>query len=171
MSRKSERIQQMIDIIDQHESNIQAHGFSIAIQPHCHTHNPGPTIIYTIGLTLHGLPEIILFGINPNHVAGAINGYFQEIQDGSRPVEKRGPGLYDEFFNLPLQIITCTNTPMVLDRYAELTDAWARAHGVLDQVRFEQWVWTDTKARFPWHDDFDPSMFDFQPILGEAPEA
>lgn len=169
MTRKSERIQQMIDIIDQHESNIKTHGFSIAFQPHCHSHNSGPQFFYTIGMTLHGLPEIILFSLKPVNVVGPINEYFAAIKDGT--ATQQGPGRYTELFNLPLQIVTCTDVPMILDRYAELTDAWARAHGVLDQVRFEQWVWTDAKANFPWDDAFDPKMFDLQPVLGAAPEA
>ncbi|MFK4136791.1 DUF4262 domain-containing protein [Pseudomonas luteola] len=119
-----------------------------------------PVYAYTIGMTAHGLPELICMGLDPKVIHPYFNMYFYE--SAIEKVRSAAPDIISDWFNFPLSVIAADFdrvAPYVglgLD-YAEAME-WQRPN-------FLQWVWTDKSGKFPWDSGWDHSFDSRQPLL------
>jgi hypothetical protein len=114
-----------------------------------------PPFCYTCGLASRGLPDIIVFGL-PMQVAHEflnMMGRRFRIQ-GVPPLDT---DLNDVAENFPARLLGVPRTEA--DKYMF---AVKRRYPDYTAV---QLVWTDRFKRWPWDDDFEPSLRERQPIL------
>lgn len=107
---------------------------------------------YTVGLTEHGLPELIVTG--------------QRSETAHHLVAAWGDYLLDENLVLPGESLHCG--PFVLEAVEvdEPHDTLVVAHRFYgDQVRALQLVWADSRGRWPWDPGFRARSAG-QPLLG-----
>lgn len=121
-----------------------------------------PPFTYTIGLTAQGYPEMIMMGLNSEHVAPVFNQYYESLKNGGSEIRGRN----EEYFNLPAYIIEADRE--LVKEYATQAEQWAEDYGLTP--RYIQWVWTDREGHFPWEKTFDLQFSHYQKIMGKAPE-
>lgn len=116
---------------------------------------------YTIGLTEQGLPELLLFGLNPRDAQWILNQAAKLQADGKlregaafsfseataplMPVRVREEELTSEYFNLIRHIYP------------------------LSRIRVLQLALSDPQHRFPWSEGVDPKFKTAQKLLGDPP--
>lgn len=124
-----------------------------------------PSFTYTIGFAAHGLPEVIVFGLDSRMVGPYLNRYFDEIVN--QKTRDAGPGMLmpeDDWFNLPLSVINAEQNKA--NGYACQAAYFAEDMG-WDAPNFVQWVWCDRNGLFPWQNGYDAVTFSKrQPVLG-----
>jgi len=147
--------------IQQIKEMIERSGIAIIGVSH-DAENNVPAFFYTVGFTDIGMPEVILFGLPEKHALPAINRYFSEVKEGTRP---SGPSLIDDYFNLPVQIINA-DAEISLG-IASDTVAYYENQGKDLKPTFVQWVLSDKNGEFPWSENFEPHFY--QPVIGLPP--
>ncbi len=124
-----------------------------------------PSFTYTVGFAAHGLPEVIVFGINASLIVPYINRYYDEIVN--RKTRDAGPGMLvpdDDWFNLPMSVINADQAKA--SSYAPQAFYFA-CDMKWDVPNFVQWVWCDPDGKFPWQKGYDRARFEkYQPVLG-----
>lgn len=124
-----------------------------------------PSFTYTIGFAAHGLPEVIVFSLDPRVVGLYLNRYFDEIVN--QKTRDAGPGMLmpeDNWFNLPLSVINADRAKA--SEYA-CQALYFASDMSWDAPNFVQWVWPDRNRLFPWQNGYDAVTFSKrQPVLG-----
>ena len=123
-----------------------------------------PPYTYTIGFAAHGLPEVIVFGLDMRMVAPFLNRYYDEIVN--QKTRCGGPGVLspeDDWFNMPMSVVNVESGRA--DDYAVQAFAFAEDMG-WKKPEFVQWVWPDTKGKLPWQQGYEKEKFGkVQPVL------
>lgn len=149
--------EQVLELIAQHGVYLQA-VFPTVDDP------PGPTFVYTVGLS--GLadphPEFIEFGLPPEAAQSYLN--HLAIDEVIKQKRRYQPGRLEGFFNggqYDAWLLEVTDTTEHLTMANRLFASGA-------PVRALQLVWSDRNNRSPWEEGYemDPSL---QPLLGEIP--
>lgn len=146
------------DALEQVRSEIrrklQAHGWTaITILDRANPYT------YSLGFTQKGLPELVVFGIDPETVRSVLGEIFREVQAG-RPYRK---GLYQaEGFPMPFHLL-----PVPDDKARVLLRI---AHSMFPGFQALQLVVPDERGCFPWDQGCDPAYIAAQPIQGQRPE-
>lgn len=121
--------------------------------------NSGPVFYYTVGLTARGLPELLIFGLDPSTGKKALENIAEKLLHGLEP--RDGTLVDDVLRNVPVTLREMrqvkADTHM---RYANEFFPGA--------VRGMQVIWPDTAGCFPWQRDFDKSMSAYQRFLTET---
>ena len=112
-----------------------------------------PELTYSVGLTAHGLPELIVVGVRP--------------ADAAPLVRLWGDYLLDESLVLPGEALTCGAWAMEaveVVRPEEHLRVAAAVYG--EAVRALQLAWCDSGGRWPWQAGHRARRAG-QPLLGE----
>lgn len=120
-----------------------------------------PPWAYTIGLTGRGLPELILFGLDPRSSQWILNEAAELLLAGK--LHAGTPFSFSEETAplMPLQV-----------RTGELSNEWfaiARRFFPLPRLQALQLVISDPQHRFPWDARVNPRYREVQPLLGDPP--
>lgn len=129
---------------------IEAHGWAVqGVFPTAE--DPGATFTYTVGLTAKGLPELLVYGLNPQVATNLLNMAAQWMIDNERAFATGEP--YTGFLagDYVVRFIDAT------------TGDLAVARRLYPEVRCLQMVWPDRDGRFPWDDGYAIRP-DLQPI-------
>jgi Domain of unknown function (DUF4262) len=121
-------------------------------------HDPDdPTVFaYTVGLTAHHYPELIIAGLPPHIAHSLLNDMAGRVYDQARRFH-HGERITD--------LIACYDAVIVDgDATDVLLPGAANARYGPDQVRLQQIVWPDPQSRYPWDDGYslDPRT---QPVI------
>lgn len=122
-----------------------------------------PPFTYTIGFAAHGLPEVIVFGLDMRMVAPFLNRYYDEIVN--QKTRDAGPAVIqgEDWFNLPMSVINCERDRV--EDYAVQAFAFAEDMG-WKKPEFVQWIWPDTNGKLPWQSGYEKEKFSkVQPVL------
>lgn len=112
---------------------------------------------YTVGLTAHGYPEMIIAGLDPAMSQTLLNDLAQRVFDRAERFTA-GQRINDLLAGYDAIIVEGPATEA-------LYPGAAFARYGKDNVRLQQVVWPDQRGRFPWEVGyaFDPQA---QPLLG-----
>jgi len=119
--------------------------------------SPGLTWNYTIGLTAHDHPEMMVQGLEPrvgHHIIG--NAADQVIKGGRYEPNQ----YYDEILEPPFKV-GIVEVLSVMDKAFPFTSAIE----VYGEIKGLQIVWPDENNRFPWHEDYQREKFGHRQIL------
>lgn len=123
-----------------------------------------PGFAYTCGLTDLGHPEVIMFGLRPEHSHPFLNAYYEMIKVGRI---NPGVGIISQMFTLPLALITAPEENA--GQFAIQCEAYYRNRG--RKPKYMQAVMSDKNGLLPWQAGFDHVYMDRrQPVLNENPE-
>jgi Domain of unknown function (DUF4262) len=112
------------------------------------TDDPDATspFVYTVGLTAHGHPELLIAGLEVATSQALLNDVAARVYGkGERFIH--GQQIDDLIIGYPAVIVNGPPTP-------ELWPGAAIARYGRDRVRLQQIVWPDDDGRFPWHDGY-----------------
>ncbi len=122
----------------------------------------GPGYSFSIGLYLHfNHPEIVIFGLDHEIAAAAINEICVLVEKGHRFQNKETT---NELFNDIGAMLIDVN-PKFYKEYFGTALWFYRSIG--DKFPVLQIVWPDKLGRFPWDSSFDEKSKHLQPILAE----
>ncbi|MFV2019428.1 uncharacterized protein DUF4262 [Micromonospora sp. Llam0] len=117
----------------------------------------GSTFAYTVGLTEHDFPELVIAGLDPliaqallNDMAGRVYSRAERFTHGQR--------VADLLVGYDAIIVEGPATDALLP-------GAAHARYGKDRVRLQQIVWPDPRSRFPWDDGYEYPAH-VQPLLG-----
>ena len=116
--------------------------------------------VVTAGLVRFGLPEIIIFGVPPEVLLTVVNYLMSVVANGEVPVHLGM--LPEDYFSLPV-FADMVKGPLV-DTYALVINDYYQSKG-WEAPKIAQWVVADYEGRFPWNEDFDPVLRDYQILL------
>lgn len=122
-----------------------------------------PPFTYTIGFAAHGLPEVIVFGLDMRMVAPFLNRYYDEIVN--QKTRDAGPAVIqgEDWFNMPMSVVNVESGRA--DEFAHQAIYFAQDAG-WKKPEFVQWVWPDTKGKLPWQAGYEKEKFGkVQPVL------
>jgi hypothetical protein len=144
-------------ILRQQGEHIARIGWSVTVV-FPNAHEPGPWFGYTIGLTAHDQPELVIAGIPNPHVLHAIlNDLAERVhRDGMRL--RHGQRISDLLVGYDTVIIDGTDTSV-------LHPGTAIARYGAARIRLRQIVWPDQAGHFPWDTGYayPPHV---QPLIG-----
>jgi hypothetical protein len=157
-------------VIDRHGYQIIAVGSGGCSVAGCRCEPELRPWAYTVGLTLHGHPELLSFGLSELYSGPLINWIaYEHFHGHTLPVGRNQPlmfrGLHVRLVPVPEQSI---------DRTQDVMGQWYN--------QFERWrpvpppdvlqvVVADHEARFPWDAAYDGSRRFTQPVLADRPDA
>jgi hypothetical protein len=120
--------------------------------------DPDTTIpfAYTVGLTAHGYPELLIAGLPPEVAHDLLNDLAGRVYDKAEQFG-HGQRISDLIAGYDAAIVQGPATE-------QLNPGAAFARYGKDQIRLQQVVWPDTVGRFPWEPSyaFAPHI---QPLL------
>ena len=119
--------------------------------------HPGAPFAYTVGLTAHDHPELVIAGLDPLSAQALLNDLAARVYDtGARFTH--GQRVSDLIAGYDAVILEGPATD-------DLHPGAAYARYGRDRVRLRQIVWPDPQARFPWDDGYahPPGA---QPLIG-----
>lgn len=119
-----------------------------------------PSFIYTIGMTNIGAPELLVFSLPPEAVAGAMNHLYQEMRMCHRP--KDAETITDLW---PVKMILESVDSQDAAEYTIQADEYYRGKGV--KPVYKQLVWPDANGKYPHQYGFDKKLRAAQPYLGK----
>jgi hypothetical protein len=145
------------EYLEAQERRIEKYGRSI-----CYVTDAKPWA-YTIGRTRLGLPELVVFGLEPETTQSILNSICDQWPDTSDvdaaidDLEETFPGL--RFLVVPDRIWDASE--YLLGAAEDARRFAPGKHRLAIQV-----VWSDPRGTFPWEPLFDPRSTATQPILG-----
>lgn len=117
---------------------------------------------YTVGLTAHGYPELVIAGcLDVRIMHELLNNLADRVYDTAARFT-HGQRLADVIHGLPTVIV---DGPL----NDTLWPGSAVARYGRDKVRLQQLVWPDPQGRFPWEDGYDLDKYR-QPLIGRPGE-
>jgi hypothetical protein len=143
-------------VLSQQHEHIDRVGWSVmAVVPT--DDDPDPPFAYTVGLTEHDFPELIIAGLPPDTAHALLNDLARRVYD--RAVRfAHGQRLGDLLIGYIAVIVDGPAT-------GPLYPGAAYAQYGTDRVRLQQVVWPDPAGRFPWEPGYDRDQFP-QPLIG-----
>jgi len=118
---------------------------------------PGAPFAYTVGLTEHGYPELVISGLDPATSQALLNDLAKRVYDRAERFTA-GQRISDLLVGYDAVIVEGPATE-------ELHPGAAIARYGKDKVALQQAVWPDPHGRYPW----DPGYAygpEVQPVLG-----
>jgi len=144
------------DVMRRQQDHIDRYGWAVtAVFPT--DDNPVAPFAYTIGLTAHGYPELIIAGLDAGISQTLLNDLAKRVFDGAERFTS-GQRISDLLVGYEAVIVEGPATEA-------LHPGTAFARYGKHKVRLQQVVWPDQQGRFPWQAGyaFDPQV---QPTLG-----
>ena len=144
------------EVMRRQQEVIDRHGWAVtAVFPTAD--DPGAPFAYTIGLTAHGYPELIIAGLDPATSQMLLNDLAQRVFDRAERFTAGQP-ISDLLHGYDAVIVEGPATEA-------LHPGTAFARYGKDRVTLQQVVWPDQHGRFPWEPQYaiDPQA---QPLLG-----
>lgn len=119
-----------------------------------------PPYVYTVGMTLIGAPELIVFGLPPQVAASMIHKMFAEMRMGNRPKNQKD---IIDLASVPLRLENVSRS--AVDEFTGQGDAYLVSHG--HRPKYQQLMWPDEQGIFPNEKGFDERYRATQPYLGK----
>mgnify|MGYP003467356498 CR=1 FL=1 len=138
-------------------SNIASAGLHIQ---HVMGSEESPPFSYTIGMTNIGAPELIVFGLPPQAVHGAIMEYFNELRMCHRP--KDGHRIQD-LWSVTMLLESVENNEAAV--YTVQADAYFEDKG--KKPTYKQMLWPDQNGKYPHQRGFNPDYKPSQPYIAK----
>jgi hypothetical protein len=143
-----------------HRQNEMIDKFGWAVTAVLPTDDDPPTaspFAYTVGLTAHGYPELIIAGLDPATCHTLLNDLARRVYDTAERFA-HGQRITDLIAGYDAMIVDG-------DATEDLYPGAAFSRYGQDRVRLQQIVWPDAGGRFPWEDgySFGPHL---QPFIG-----
>ena len=135
---------------------IDPAGVHLQFEPHP---TPLETCWYTVGLTGHDLPELIVFGLPPDISRPALELLAADLIAGRRQIAA-GQRADDVLEGHPVRFVAVTEP----DRHLPVAAQFYAGTGTT--VRALQIVWPDRYERWPWQTG---TRVHDMPVLGEHP--
>jgi hypothetical protein len=146
------------DVLRQQEQLIEEIGWAVtAVVPDMDDPDEACAFAYTVGLTAHDFPELLVVGLDPGVSQSLLNDLAQRVYDKAR-VFTHGERISDLLSGYDAVIVDGTAPD-------DLAPAAAFAHYGQDRVRLQQIVWPDAEGRFPWEDGYAFPPY-AQPVIG-----
>lgn len=120
----------------------------------------GPSYVYTVGMTLIGAPELIVFGLPPQAAASMVLTLFNEMRMGNRPKDQKE---IIDLARVPLRLEDVSRA--AIDDYTGQGDDYLTSHGHMPKYR--QLMWPDEQGVFPNEKGFDERYRASQPYIGK----
>lgn len=136
--------------------------FGVMLQGVFPTGEGGSLFIYTVGLTAHNHPELLIAGMSFEQGGAVLNGFAADIIAGKKRLADPGPS-DDLFVGLLAYLIPVTHNVIGTAKAVYGEEAAAL-----------QVVWPDKEGRFPWDRDFYDGQTDYktgkyEELFGPAP--
>jgi len=122
--------------------------------------NANPGFVYTVGLHLKNLPELIMVGLSPSKTQSIINDCGEWMVENGE--FKHGTQI-DDLANMPTVIID-----VAFDEKEEYAIQAFNYYGHWE-FRMQQLVMPDKNWLFPWDHGFSQKMASAQTVLGNPP--
>ncbi len=119
--------------------------------------DPGAPFAYTVGLTAHARPELIVAGLDPVIAQALLNDLAGRVFDTAARFT-HGQRIADLLVGYDTVIVDGPGTEA-------LHPGAALARYGADRVRLQQIVWPDRHGRFPWDTGYEYPP-DVQPLIG-----
>jgi hypothetical protein len=144
------------DFIRQQQQLIDTFGWAVTnIMPT--EDDPASPFSYTVGLTAHGYPELLIAGLDPAVSQALLNDLGQRVYDRAERFThgQRLGDLLDGYDAVTIEgpATESLHPGAAYARYGE------------DRVRLQQIVWPDPHGRFPWEPGYEYDA-DAQPVIG-----
>lgn len=136
------------EYLDEMYATMMRHGWAVQ-----YVESTRVPFAYTLGLTRHDLPELLVTGVSPQRAARLLNGVARKSVGRGAPV----PGTQFTVPSGPLIEIVEVEHP---DAHLNFAVAFFGS-----ETRALQLVWADQRGRWPWAADFDNGR-GTQPVLG-----
>jgi hypothetical protein len=148
------------DIILQQNAMIDTVGWAVThVVPTEEDPETAVPFAYTVGLTGHGYPEMVISGLPPEVAHRLLNTMAQRVYD--RAVRfTTGQRVSDLLRGHDVVIVGGSDTD-------ELKPNAAFGRYGKDAVQLQQIVWPDEADRFPWEDGYNPERYP-QPLLARS---
>ncbi|GAB3147113.1 hypothetical protein GCM10027290_29890 [Micromonospora sonneratiae] len=117
----------------------------------------GSPFAYTVGLTQHDFPELVIAGLHPYIAHTLLNDMARRVHDGAQRLI-HGQQVNDLLVGYDAVIVEGPATEA-------LHPGTAYARYGEERVRLQQIVWPDQHGRFPWDDGYEYPAY-VQPLLG-----
>ncbi|XVV10915.1 DUF4262 domain-containing protein [Actinoplanes sp. CA-131856] len=148
----------MADILQQQREIIDRAGWSVVhVFPSPDDPSACAPFTYTVGLTTHGHPELLLSGLRPDIAQSLLNDLARRVYDRSERFA-HGQHLTDVLVGYDAVIV---DGPPNDDLHPGVAFA---LYGD-GKVRVQQLVWPDEHGRFPWQDGYGYPPH-AQPLIG-----
>jgi hypothetical protein len=146
------------EVLRRQEQLIDEIGWAVTmVVPGIEDPDEACSFAYTVGLTAHDFPELLIVGLEPSVSQSLLNDLALRVYDKAR-VFTHGERISDLLKGYDAMIVDGTAPDA-------LAPAAAFAHYGRDRVRLQQIVWPDTDGRFPWEDGY--AFPDYaQPVIG-----
>lgn len=136
--------------------DIEKHGWSdISVFP---TEDmPGLPFNYTVGLVDMSHPDLLVMGMHHEQMHGIFCSAVEQIEKGTR----FNP---DEYYS---GVLVDYRVAFVdIDEPFDNAYPMSMCRRLYGHVQAQQLVWPDRNDRFPWHNDFEDDLKDYQELLG-----
>ncbi|TDB84086.1 DUF4262 domain-containing protein [Micromonospora fluostatini] len=144
------------EFFDNQQQHIDRFGWAVtAVLPF--TGETDTHIAYTVGLTEHDVPELVIAGLEPHIAHALLNDLARRVHDHAHRLT-HGQQIDDLLLGYPAVIVEGPATEA-------LHPGAAHARYGADRVRLQQIVWPDRQGRFPWDDGYEYPGY-VQPLLG-----
>lgn len=148
-----EEAKMLHDFMKKQEEVIKKHGMSIIITE-CDLGNGHSTYLsYTVGLSDINLPEIFVFGIDPDNASYILN----SAANLAKSYELKTDVPVTEVCNLAVMFKAVE--PSSAEEYIRMANNRAR-----QSLPAIQLVWPDADGVFPWETGYDESLRNAQPL-------
>jgi hypothetical protein len=138
-------------------SNIASHGLHIQ---HVMGSEESPPFTYTIGMTNIGAPELIVFGLPPEVVHGAIMEYFNQLRMCHRPKDGATiQGIWD--VTMLLETVESDEAAA----YTVQANAFFEDKG--KTPAYKQMLWPDENGKYPHQRGFNLDYRPSQPYIAK----
>ncbi|MDD4866187.1 MAG: DUF4262 domain-containing protein [Mycobacterium sp.] len=150
------------DVFVRQEEIIDRVGWAVVgVCPTVNSPEETTPFAYTVGLTAHGYPELVIAGLDPRTSQALLNDLANRVY-GQAVRFTHGQHVSDLIAGCDAVIV---EGPVI----AELLPGMAYARYGRNAVRLQQIVWPDKDGRFPWQDGYDlPTII--QPVIGVPDE-
>jgi hypothetical protein len=155
-SEKEELMNEFDEVLSRQDEHIARVGWAVtAVVPTAD--DPRSGFAYTVGLTEHGFPELVIAGLAPAIAQALLNDLAGRVYDRATRF-RHGQRVGDLLAGYDAVIVDGAATEA-------LYPGAAYARYGTDRVRLQQVVWPDRHGRFPWDPgyDHDPQA---QPLIG-----
>jgi len=144
------------DVLRRQQEHIDKVGWSVmAVLPT--DDDPGSPYAYTVGLTAHAYPELVIAGLPPHIAHALLNDLASRVYDRAERFH-HGQHIPDLISGYDAVIVDGPATEA-------LHPGAAFAFYGPDRVRLQQIVWPDPAGRYPWNTDYSLDA-DVQPLIG-----
>lgn len=116
--------------------------------------------VVTVGMVRYDLPEIIVFGMEPEVVTTVVKYMMSVAVNGEIPVHLGT--LPEEYFSLT--VFADVVAGALVEQYAVVVYDYYQLKG-WGTPKIAQWVISDYEGRFPWNENFDPELRDYQVLM------